>query len=94
MEQIVESGEQAEEIDEPLLPAAEEEEQAQPDTEEPVVAEEAVEEVEEVEEVGGTDTRQEDLEEKEGRFHKFVPYDGDKDEGVDFLDAGEWFNAE
>ena len=82
MEQIVESGEQAEEIDEPLLPAAEEEEQAQPDTEEPAVAE------------GGTDTRQEDLEEKEGRFHKFVPYDGDKDEGVDFLDAGEWFNAE
>ena len=88
MEQIVESGEQAEEIDEPLLPAAEEEEQAQPDTKEPVVAEEAVEEE------GGTDTRQEDLEEKEGRFHKFVPYDGDKDEGVDFLDAGEWFNAE
>ena len=44
-----------------------------------------------VEEVEGTDTRQDDEEEKEARFHKY--YD-DKEEGVDFLDAGEWFNAE
>ena len=103
------SGEEPEMLDEPLL-AADEEEQTQPGTEKPVAAvvEEAATTEEEpevvaststapettskaVEKVGGTDTLQEDEEEKEPRFRKY--YD-DKEEGVDFLDAGEWFNAE
>ena len=103
------SGEEPEKIDEPLL-AADEEEETPPGTEKPAadLVEEAATTEEEsevvaststapettsktVEEAGGTDTRQEDEEEKEPRFRKY--YD-DKEEGVDFLDAGEWFNAE
>ena len=50
------------------------------------------EEPEASEEKEGTDTRSEDEEviEKEGRFHKF----DDEDKEEDFVDAGQWFNVE